>query len=49
MAEEKFDQPSSTLDSDTMNAFRFVLQSVKGISPVSQIAELAGADDLNAA
>lgn len=45
MAEEKTVQPEDNLDLDTMDAFRYVLHAVKGISPVSAIAELAVYDD----
>lgn len=41
MAEEKIEQPKEDLDMDTMDAFRYVLHTVKGISPVSTVAELA--------
>ena len=41
MAEEKIDQTDDALDMDTMDTFRYVLHSVKGISPVSTIPELA--------
>lgn len=41
MAEEKLDIPQQGLDSDTMDALQFVLRSVKGISPVSTVPELA--------
>ena len=41
MAEEKRELPDQGLDSDTMSAFNYVLRSVKGISPVSAVPELA--------
>lgn len=41
MAEEKIEQPDQALDLDTMSAYQFVLHSVKGISPVSTVPELA--------
>lgn len=44
MAEEKIEQSQQGLDTDTMNAFRYVLHSVKGISPVSVVPELAVAE-----
>lgn len=47
MAEEKKEIPEQGLDTDTMDAFRFVLHSVKGISPVSTVAELAVLDAIN--
>ena len=45
MAEEKQIIHDNGLDSDTLDAFRFVLHAVKGISPVSTVAELATYDD----
>lgn len=41
MAEERIELPEQSLDSDTMSAFNYVLRSVKGISPVSVVPELA--------
>lgn len=41
MAEEKYNPTHQELDSDTLDAFRYVLHSVKGISPVSIVPELA--------
>lgn len=45
MAEEKIEQPQNGPDMETMDAFRFVLHAVKGISPVSTVAELAVYDE----
>lgn len=45
MAEEKIEQPKEDLDMDTMDAFRYVLHTVKGISPVSEVSELAVYDE----
>lgn len=45
MAEEKIEQPEDDLDMDTMDAFRYVLHAVKGISPVSAVTELAVYDE----
>ena len=45
MAEEKLEQPEDDLDMDTMDAFRYVLHTVKGISPVSEVAELTTYDE----
>ena len=44
MAEEK-PQQSDELDMDTMDAFRYVLHTVRGISPVSSVPELATYDE----
>lgn len=44
MAEEKSLPTDDGLDMDTMDAFRYILHSVKGISPVSTVAELATYD-----
>ncbi len=41
MAEERIEHTDTSLDGETMDAFRYVLQTVKGISPVSTVAELA--------
>ena len=41
MAEEKIEQPQEDPDMETMDAFRYVLHTVKGISPVSAVPELA--------
>ncbi len=40
MAEERIEPEEQDLDVDTMDAFRYVLHTVKGISPVSVVAEL---------
>lgn len=40
MAEEKIEQTEGNPDMETMDAFRYVLHAVKGISPVSTAAEL---------
>ena len=45
MAEEKIEQPDSGVDLDTMDAFRYVLHTVKGISPVSAVTDLAVCDE----
>ena len=41
MAEEKIDPIEQDLDGETMDALRYVLHTVKGISPVSVVSELA--------
>ena len=41
MAEEKYNPTYQDLDSETLDAFRYVLHNVKGISPVSMVTELA--------
>ena len=45
MAEEKYNPTYQDLDSETIDAFRYVLHNVKGISPVSMVAELATYDE----
>ena len=45
MAEEKIEQPGEAVDLDTMDAFRYVLHAVKGISPVSVATEVALYDE----
>lgn len=45
MAEERIQQADGGLDMDTMDAFRYVLHAVKGISPVSQVTELVAYDE----
>jgi hypothetical protein len=45
MAEEKYNPTYQDLDSETLDAFRYVLHNVKGISPVSMVTELATYDE----
>lgn len=48
MAEEKIEKPEQGFDADTMSAYNYVLRSVKGISPVSTMPELAVLDVIDA-
>ena len=40
MAEEKIAPDDENIDTETMDAFRYIMHSVKGISPVSTVPEL---------